>query len=109
MTFCEILRSLAEDKNITQKQLAIDLHIPVSTVGGYFQGISEPDFDTLKMFASYFGVSTDYLLDFRNAETENHDEDELIYIFRKMHNTQQKIFIEQGKAILKVNRQTEAK
>lgn len=103
--FCEILRSLADDKNITQKQIANDLNMPVSTVGGYFQGISEPDFATLKMFAIYFGVSTDFLLDCRSGKAAVHKEDELLNIFRNMTEQQQKIYIEQGKVFLKFGSQ----
>ena len=43
MAFSEILRTLIDERDLTQKQLAQDLHIPVSTLGGYVQGTSEPD------------------------------------------------------------------
>ena len=62
MSFCNKLRQLIDERNLTQKQLALNLHIAVSTMGGYVQGTSEPDFQTLKLIAEYFGVSTDYLL-----------------------------------------------
>ena len=62
MTFSDKLRMLIEDSNLTQKRVAIELHIPVSTLGGYVQGTSEPDFETLKLIATFFGVTTDYLL-----------------------------------------------
>lgn len=48
MPFCDTLRNLIDERGLTQKQLAQDLEIPVSTLGGYVQGTSEPDFDTLK-------------------------------------------------------------
>ena len=62
MNFSYKLRSLIEERNLTQKQVAIDLNIAPSTMGGYVQGSSEPDFETLKRLANYFDVSTDYLL-----------------------------------------------
>ena len=62
MNFSDKLRSLLEERGITHKLLANDLRIPVSTLGGYFQGTSEPDFQTLKIIAGYFEVTTDYLL-----------------------------------------------
>ena len=43
MPFCDTLRTLIDERGLTQKQLAKDLEIPVSTLGGYVQGISEPD------------------------------------------------------------------
>lgn len=49
MLFHEILRLLIEERGSTQKQTAKDLHIPVSTMGGYVQGTSEPDFATLNL------------------------------------------------------------
>lgn len=48
MNFSEKLRLLIDEENITQKQFANDLNIAPSTIGGYVQGISEPDFETLK-------------------------------------------------------------
>ena len=61
MNFSEKLRLLIDEENITQKQFANDSNIAPSTIGGYVQGISEPDFETLKRIALYFNVSADYL------------------------------------------------
>ena len=103
MKFFEKLRVLIEERNITQKQLAAELRIPVSTLGGYVQGTSEPDFETLKLFANYFNVAADYLLDIPKENAKNPKEDELLRIFRMLTSEQQDIYIEQGKAIIKVN------
>ena len=54
MNFSEKLRLLIDEENITQKQFANDLNIAPSTIGGYVQGISEPDFETLKSIALSF-------------------------------------------------------
>ena len=40
-----------------------------STIGGYVQNSSEPDFETLKRLAKYFDVTTDYLLDYHSGKT----------------------------------------
>ena len=80
MMFSDILRLLIEERGLTQKQLAKDLHIAVSTLGGYVQGTSEPDFDTLRRLAEYFEVSADYLLDFRTGKGSSHGEDDLLRI-----------------------------
>lgn len=109
MTFCQTLRNLIEERGITQKQLAHTLKIPVSTLGGYVQGTSEPDFETLKLFAAYFDVSADYLLNLNVGEARNPLENELLRIFRTLEPQQQELYVEQGKAFLKFNSKTEKK
>lgn len=103
MTFSTKLRILIEERGITQKKLANDLCIAVSTMGGYVQGTSEPDFDTLKRFAEYFEVSSDYLLSIHTGKAKSHMEDELLQVFRSMTLEQQTIFLEQGKVVAKFN------
>lgn len=103
MKFGEILRALLEERNITQKQLATDLNIAPSTIGGYAQNSSEPDFRTLKLLAEYFGVTTDYLLDYQAGNTDNHDEDEILRIFRSLTAVQKTIFAEQGRVFIRHN------
>lgn len=105
MPFCEILRALIEERGITQKKLAGDLCIAVSTMGGYVQGTSEPDFDTLKRLAEYFGVTSDYLLNIHTGKVGSHLEDKLLQVFRSMTPEQQGMYLEQGKAILKFSQQ----
>ena len=109
MNFGDILRNLIEEQDFTQKQIANDLNIAPSTIGGYVQNTSEPDFNTLKQLARYFGVSTDYLLDFRAGETVTHQEDELLHIFRALTIEQKEIYLEQGRAFFKINRKKMAK
>lgn len=103
MKFCEKLRSLIEERNLTQKQVAIDLNIAPSTMGGYVQGISEPDFETLKRLAHYFDVSSDYLLNIPTNRSNNFMEDELLRVFRSMTREQQTLYIEQGKVFVRAN------
>lgn len=109
MTFSDRLRMLIEERDITQKQLASDLHIPVSTLGGYVQGTSEPDFQTLILIAKYFNVTTDYLLDCRTSSIKSSNENELIRIYRSLSPEQQDLYLEQGKAFLKINAKENAK
>lgn len=111
MTLNERLRNLIEENDLTQKQLAKSLNIAVSTLGGYVQGYSEPDFETLKLIASYFDVSTDYLLGYQSNKNSplNEREFELIHIFRALSNEEQEIYMEQGKSILKVRHKKEEK
>ena len=102
MNFGDILRRLIEENDLTQKQVAGDLRIAPSTIGGYVQNSSEPDFDTLKMLARYFDVTTDYFLGFRTGKTNSFREDELLRIFRSLTAEQQEIYLEQGRAFLKI-------
>ena len=109
MKFSEKLRLLIDEKNITQKQFANDLNIAPSTIGGYVQGISEPDFETLKRIALYFNVSTDYLLNIPENKINNLAEEELLRVFRSMTIEQQQLYIEQGKVFVRANNQLKAK
>lgn len=103
MSFSETLRVLIDDRDMTQKQLAIALGITPSTLGGYVQGLREPDFATLKLLATYFQVSTDYLLDHRTGSAATQAEDELLLTFRTLTEEQQRVYIEQGKAFARMN------
>ena len=109
MLFHEILRLLIEERGLTQKQTAKDLHIPVSTMGGYVQGTSEPDFATLKLLAEYFDVSTDYLLNVRSGKSKTHEEDDILRIFRSLTPEQKILYLEQGKVYLKFNQKEQLK
>lgn len=108
MQFNEILRNLIEERELTQKQTAAELHIPVSTMGGYVQGTSEPDFSTLKLIAEYFGVSADYMLDMRDKKSVSREEDELLRIFRSLSAEQRILYLEQGRVFLKFSPKEEA-
>ena len=66
MKFGTVLRKLIEEHGITQKSLAAKLNLAPSTLGSYVQNTREPDFELLKKIASYFQVTTDYLLDYRS-------------------------------------------
>ncbi len=103
LTFSDKLRSLIEEGNLTQKKIAKDLNIAASTMGGYVQGSSEPDFETLIKLAEYFNVSTDYLLNIHSTDINSFAEDELLRVFRSLTCEQQEIFIEQGKAFVRQN------
>ncbi len=108
MPFYTMLRTLIEERGLTQKQVALDLDIPVSTLGGYVQGTSEPDFETLKLLANYFSVSTDYLLDCRIGKSETYLEDDLLRVFRSLTEEQQELYLEQGKAFIRVKAKKKA-
>ena len=105
MTLGEVLHSLLEYRDETQKELAERLSIAQSTIGNYFQDTREPDFSTLKVLAKYFDVSLDYLLDHRTKQTESysHAEIELLHIYQRLTPEQQEIFLKQGKLFVAQN------
>lgn len=103
MSFGDNLRTLIEEHNMTQKELAAHLNIAPSTIGSYVQNTREPDFSTLKSLAKYFDVSIDYLLDYTSGEKSTHNEREMLRIFRSLSKEQQYICIEQCKVFLRMN------
>lgn len=96
MTFNKILKSLREDIDINQKDLADKLNINPATYRNYENGNREPDFTILINISRFFNVSTDYLLgltEFKNCEhyrqtaNEPHppeDEQQIIKLYRKL-------------------------
>lgn len=99
MTFGEVLRYLLDCEEVTQKKLAADLNLAASTVGSYAQGVREPDFETLKRIAAYFGVTTDYLLDFSQPTQAAGQEQELLKIYRSFTPAQKDLLLQQARPI----------
>ena len=107
MRFGDVLRGILEETGITQKQVAAELNLLPATLGRYIRNEREPDIETIKRVANYFHVSTDYLLDYQSDRTYSHMEDEVLRIFRSMTSDQQIIYVEQGKAIVRLNQKEE--
>ena len=103
MSFGENLRTLIEERDMTQKEVAARLNIAPSTMGSYVQNKREPDFATLKAIAKFFDVSIDYLLDNKTGKTANHKEDEMLRIFRSLEPGQQDICLEQCRVFVRAN------
>ena len=61
------LKELRKEKNILQKDVAKELNIKNTTYSNWEVGVSEPDIQSLKKLADFFGVSIDYLVG-REAE-----------------------------------------
>ena len=57
------LKEIRKKKHITQLRLAMDLNMNQNTISRYETGEREADYKTLIMFADYFNVSVDYLLE----------------------------------------------
>lgn len=102
MDFYIRLENLIEERDLTQKQLSIDLHIASSTLNGYVNNNREPDFATLVRFARYFNVSTDYLLGLSNEKKPapsslSPAEGALIHLYRTLPLERQELIVEQAK------------
>lgn len=62
MNFAENLRLLRKENNLTQKNLADFLKVSKFTISHWELGDSFPSIDFIKTLATFFNVSTDYLL-----------------------------------------------
>jgi transcriptional regulator with XRE-family HTH domain len=70
--FSQRLKTLRLEKHLNQIELSKIILVGNKTISDYERGVSSPDFETLQKIASFFNVSTDYLLgktDERNAAT----------------------------------------
>ena len=102
MDFYIRLENLIEERDLTQKQLSMDLHIASSTLNGYVNNNREPDFATLVRFAQYFNVSTDYLLGLSNEKKPapsslSPQEGALVHLYRALPSERQELIVEQAK------------
>lgn len=73
---CVRLRELRQEKKLSQADVAEFLQISRQAYNFYETGKREPDNETLQKLASFFNVSTDYLLgrtDERNPGTSSID------------------------------------
>lgn len=68
------LKFLRKKSSKTQDGLSSELNIGRTTIANYEAGISEPNVETLRSFAKYFGVSLDDLLS-KNMEQQKEDDD----------------------------------
>ena len=62
MTFGEKLRELRVNKGETQSHIAKLLKVTKATISKYENDQREVDFESIKILATHFKVSTDYLL-----------------------------------------------
>ena len=68
MQFGEILQRLLDENNITPRQAAKALRIPLLTLKNFTLCVDEPNLDLLKRIAAYFHVSTDYLVGYTDSQ-----------------------------------------
>ena len=71
------LKKLREEKNLTQNEMAQILNVNQSNYSKYEKNIIEPNLDTLKKIADFYGVSLDYLCEHETKnllDTSNYNE-----------------------------------
>ncbi len=96
------LRTLIEEKGITQKELADCLNISTPTLNGYLKNRRKPDADTLIYLASYFHTTTDYIYGMTSSKEPpispyNAEECRLIHIYRTIPDDKKPLFMETGR------------
>ena len=102
MQFAAILRSLIEESGLTQRQISSDLQIPPTTLAGYL-GNHEPDIETLKRLANYFGCTVDFLIGAKSQQANGSQEDNLLRLYRSLPKEQQELYLDIGAAMVKRN------
>lgn len=60
--FAERLKTLREERAVSQKELAHALDVAQSAVGNWESGARQPNLDRIRQLASFFEVSVGYLL-----------------------------------------------
>ena len=56
------IKELRISKNLTQQQLADELHVTKQAISKWEKGKSVPDIASIELLSSFFGVSADYLI-----------------------------------------------
>ena len=100
MSFGKMLAILIEERGITQKELASACSSSPSAISSYVQNDREPDYEMLKKIASYFHVTTDYLLEHHDPVLKQ-DEDSVRSLSRAMTPAQRALWEMQGRQIMK--------
>ena len=60
--FSERLKELRKERNLTQKQLAIELSVSEDCIYNWERGRSEPSIVDLINLSNYFNITIDYLV-----------------------------------------------
>lgn len=105
------LRTLIEEKGITQKELADSLNISTPTLSGYLKNRRKPDAETLIYLASYFNTTTDYIYGMTSSKEPpispyNAEECRLIHIYRTIPEDKKSLFMETGRMFANFEKNT---
>lgn len=84
------IKELRESRHLSQQRLAIDMNISQAMISKYELGQSEPDIQMITKLASYFNVSSDYLLGISDSKicvtviNLSEDEKNILYDYKRM-------------------------
>ena len=104
MAFDEILHDLIKRDGVELKDLADAAGIAVSSLGNYIKGKRYPDYKTIVLIAEYFGVTTDFLLEYQPKLSIGNDENKLLRVYRKLTEEQKELYIKQGMIYITQNK-----
>ena len=84
MEYNEKLKELRVSSNMSQEQLAEQLHVTRQTVSKWEQGVNQPDIYTLKQYATLFNVSLDELvgdgIDVKNPSAKRRKTSKILFL-----------------------------
>lgn len=92
MNFGDCLKSILDDREISQREFARQLNIAPTTLNGYIKNTRQPDFELVKKIADKLGVSVDYLFGTEGNHDYTFEERELIMNYRQMTGENKKLF-----------------
>ena len=72
------LKALRKREHMTLEDVAALIGVSYQTISNWEKGATEPDINSIKKLASYFKVTTDYLLE------QDNDEAYVLDIFKKL-------------------------
>lgn len=72
------LKALRKKENMTLEDVAALIGVSYQTISNWEKGTTEPDINSIKKLASYFKVTTDYLLE------QDNDEAYILDIYKKL-------------------------
>lgn len=91
--FSERLKELRVSKNLTQREVALQLELATTTYSMYEQGRREPDIETIQKIAIFYGVSADYLLGITIVD-EPPERSEIVRSFESLSQEDKKYIID---------------
>lgn len=70
MTLAKKIRNLRKQNNITQEALAEEMNVSRQTISKWENGTTIPDVNNICELARFFQVTTDFLLNYNDHQTE---------------------------------------
>nr|DAK00563.1 MAG TPA: Helix-turn-helix XRE-family like protein [Caudoviricetes sp.] len=97
------IQELLFEKNMTQQDLAQEIKMTPATLSRNLNGLNPPKAEVVTAIATFFQVSTDYLLglsDIRNPEKELNKKQESDPIFFSLYEEVKELSLEQKEDVL---------